>query len=302
MVDNICETTPPIRFWQQNLNKSLIAQLDMLNQVDPRTTDFIFIQEPHIDHLNLTRANHHWTVVYPTTHHNTLAKTRSVTLISQTVLKNNWWQIPITCSDVTAVELTSAAGPVTFYNIYNACDNSDTLSLLQNRWSQYEPQDQQRVNGKMVWLRDFNKHHPLWDAPEDTHLFTPVNLDSASVLLTLLEDHNMEMALPAGIPTIKAFHTRNYSHPDNVFCSTDLLLSFTECNTYPHLKPARTDHLPVRGVIDITPERTAPPPRHNWQAVDWDEYRTKLTLDVQKLSDPRPLADKDDFNLVFSTP
>ena len=97
----------------------------------------------------------------------------------------------------------------------------------------------------MVWLGDFNKHHPLWDAPEDTHLFTPANLDSASVLLTLLEDHNMEMALPAGIPTIKAFRTGNYSCPDNVFCSTDLLPSFTECNTYPHLKPARTDHLPV---------------------------------------------------------
>ena len=141
MADNIRETNPPIRFWQQNLNKSLIAQLDMLNQVDPRTTDFIFIQEPHIDHLNLTRANHHWTVVYPTTHHNMPAKTRSVMLVSRTVSKNNWWQIPITCSDVTAVELTSAAGLVTFYNIYNACNNSDTLSLLQNQWSQYEPQD-----------------------------------------------------------------------------------------------------------------------------------------------------------------
>ncbi|KIM50628.1 hypothetical protein SCLCIDRAFT_145010, partial [Scleroderma citrinum Foug A] len=59
------DTNPPVRFWQQNLNKLLIAQLDLLNQVDPKNTDFIFIQEPHIDFLNLTRANHHWTVVYP---------------------------------------------------------------------------------------------------------------------------------------------------------------------------------------------------------------------------------------------
>ena len=152
----------------------------------------------------------------------------------------------------------------------------------------------------MIWLGDFNKHHPLWDAPEDTHLFTPVNLNSASILLMLLEDHNIEMALPAGIPTIKVFCTGHYSHPDNVFGSADLLSSFTECNTYPHLKPACTDHLPVHGVINITPERTTPPPFHNWQAVDWDEYRTKLTLNVQKLSDPHPLADKDDFNLIFS--
>ena len=115
----------------------------MLNQVDPRTTDFIFIQEPHIDHLNLTRANHHWMVVYLTTHHNAPAKTRSVTLVSRTVSKNNWWQIPITCSDVIAVELTSTTGPVTFYDIYNACDNSATLSLLQNPWSHMNPKTEE---------------------------------------------------------------------------------------------------------------------------------------------------------------
>ena len=215
-----------------------MAQHDLLNQVDPKTTDFIFIQEPHIDFLNLTRANHHWMVVYPSTHHNTLVKTRSVTLVSQTVSKNNWRQVPVTCSNMKAVELTSAAGLVTFYNIYNACNNSDTLSLLQNRWSQRNPQDCQTTNGKMIWLGDFNKHHPLWDTPEDTHLFTPANLDSASILITLLEDHNMEMALPAGIPTIQAFCTGNYSRPNNIFCSADLLPSFTECNMHPHLKPA----------------------------------------------------------------
>ena len=137
-----------------------------------------------------------------------------------------------------AVELTSAVGLVTFYNIYNACDNSDTLSLLQNQWSQRDPQNQQRENKQMVWLGDFNKHHPLWDALEDTHLFTPANLNSANVLVTLLGDHNMEMALPAGIPTLQTFHTGNFSHPDNIFCSADLLPSLVECNMHPHLKPA----------------------------------------------------------------
>ena len=91
---------------------------------------------------------------------------------------------------------------------------------------------------QMVWLGDFNKHHPLWDALEDTHLFTPANLNSANVLVTLLGDHNMEMALLAGIPTLQTFHTGNFSHPDNIFCSADLLPSFVECNMHPHLKPA----------------------------------------------------------------
>ncbi|KIM63357.1 hypothetical protein SCLCIDRAFT_55368, partial [Scleroderma citrinum Foug A] len=55
----------PLCFWQQNVNKSLMSQLDLLNNTDPKLIDFIFIQEPHIDFLNLTRANYHWTVVYP---------------------------------------------------------------------------------------------------------------------------------------------------------------------------------------------------------------------------------------------
>ena len=85
----------------------------------------------------------------------------------------------------------------------------------------------------MIWLGDFNRHHLLWDAAEDTHLFTSVNRNNASTLITLLGDHHMEMALPAGIPALKTFRNGNFSRPDNVFCSADLISSVIECNTYP---------------------------------------------------------------------
>lgn len=100
------QPTPLIHFWQQNLNKSLTAQLDLLNQIDLKNTDFIFIQELHINFLNLTRANHYWTVIYPSAHHNTPAKTRSVTLVNKTVSKNSWRQVPLKSSDITVVKLT----------------------------------------------------------------------------------------------------------------------------------------------------------------------------------------------------
>ena len=239
------QTIPPIHFWQQNLNKSLIAQLDLLNQVDPKSTDFIFIQEPHIDFLNLTRANHYWTVIYPSVHHNTPAKTRSIVLVNKLVSKNSWRQGPLECSDVTVVELTAGGHTVTFYNIYNSCENADTLLLLQNHWTQRTACSTARHGSSMVWLGDFNRHHPLWDSSSDARLFTTANLEAASHLISLVEDHSMEMVLPAGIPTLQAFRTGNFSCPDNVFCSADLVPTFVVCDTWPQLRPARTDHFPL---------------------------------------------------------
>ena len=227
------QNNPLICFWQQNLNKSLTAQLDLLNQVDPKNTDLIFIQEPHIDFLNLTRANHHWTIIYPTTHHNMPAKTRSVTLVNKTISKNSWRQIPLDSSNITVMELKVNNLSIAIYNIYNACESADTLSLLQAHWQVRTASGGPSNSSSMIWLGDFNCHHPLWDAPEDHQLFTTANLDAASQLISLLENHNMEMALPAGIPMLQAFCTGNFSRPNNVFCSADILPSFIECNTWP---------------------------------------------------------------------
>ena len=294
------QNIPPIRFWQQNLNKSLTAQLDLLNQVDPKNTDLIFIQEPHIDFLNLTRANHHWTVIYPTTHHNTPAKTRSVTLVNKTMSKNSWRQVPLDSSDVTVMELKVNNLSIAIYNIYNACESADTLSLLQAHWQARTASSCPSNSSSMIWLGDFNRHHPLWDAPEDHRLFTTANLDAASQLISLLENHNMEMALPAGIPTLQAFRTGNFSRPDNVFCSADILPSFIECDTWPQLRPARTDHFPVIGALDVTPERTNSTPRFNWRLADWDDFRTQLTANMRAMGPPRHVKDIDDFNMLLT--
>ncbi|OBZ65125.1 hypothetical protein A0H81_14888 [Grifola frondosa] len=44
---------------RQNLNKSLDAQLDLLHTATPDDYDLLLLQEPYLDHLNLTHANHH---------------------------------------------------------------------------------------------------------------------------------------------------------------------------------------------------------------------------------------------------
>ena len=223
----------PLCFWQQNVNKSLTSQLNLLNHADPKLFDFIFIQEPHIDFLNLTRANHHWTVIYPMPHHSTPKTMCSVMLVSSKMSKNKWKQIHIQSNDVTAVEVMGNCGPVTFYNVYNACENADTLHRLQEFWTCHHPPHQNNNAGTMVWLGDFNRHYPLWDDLTNTQLLTNANLEAVSVLVDLIGTFNMDMALPAGIHTIETFRTGNLSRPDNIFCSTSLSWSFIECYTKP---------------------------------------------------------------------
>ena len=293
------ERNKPLRFWQQNVNKSLISQLDLLNNTDSKLYDLIFLQEPHTDFLNLTRANHHWTIVYPTCHHTSPKTTRSVILVSTKISKNKWKQVHVQSNDVTAIELNSDFGNVTFYNIYNACENADTLHLLQNLWLRAHPPHQNDTS-KTVWLGDFNRHHPLWDDPNNLHLFTATNLDAAALLVDLIGTFGMEMPLPAGTPTIETFRTGNLSRPDNVFCSSSMLQAFVECNTKPELRPARTDHFPIIGAIDLNPDRIPFTPRRNWNCVEWDDFRTALNANLQAMGPARPIQDKEDFLTTFS--
>ena len=54
-----------IRIWQQNVNKSLDVQLDILHSASPEEYDLLAIQEPYLNHLHNTRATLGWRVIYP---------------------------------------------------------------------------------------------------------------------------------------------------------------------------------------------------------------------------------------------
>ncbi|KAJ8589707.1 hypothetical protein M405DRAFT_700139, partial [Rhizopogon salebrosus TDB-379] len=69
----------------------------------------------------------------------------------------------------------------------------------------------------MIWLGDFNRHHPLWDEDRNTQLFTNQYLDAAQPLLDLIADYGMIMTLPKGLPTLQSTSSKNWTRPDNVF-------------------------------------------------------------------------------------
>lgn len=55
-----------LRFVQLNVNKSNTSQSALLHNV--ADFDLVFLQEPHIDFLNNTRASQQWRVIYPPKH------------------------------------------------------------------------------------------------------------------------------------------------------------------------------------------------------------------------------------------
>ncbi|KIK34517.1 hypothetical protein CY34DRAFT_33211, partial [Suillus luteus UH-Slu-Lm8-n1] len=90
--------------------------------------DLIAIQEPHINFLRNTSANHHWHVLYPSLHYTQPQhKTRAVTLISASLDTNSWKQISFPSSDVVIIQLSGPYGNCTIFNIYNDCNSSSTL-------------------------------------------------------------------------------------------------------------------------------------------------------------------------------
>ena len=158
---------------------------------------------------------------------------------------NHAEQINIVHPDISAIELTTKIGNIQILNIYNDCWNNTTLNIIATFMWNNPPARSATVQTHYIWLGDFNWHHPIWDEPRNSHLFTKSNLDLAQPLLTLLDIYNMKMALPPFIPTLKAHKTGNHTRMDNVFCSESLLHTFTKCNTDDVACLVKTDHYPI---------------------------------------------------------
>jgi hypothetical protein len=262
-----------ITIWQQNLNKLLIAQLDMLESIK-KDYDIILIQEPHIDFRNLTRANSYYTVVYPPRHHDNHRNTptRSIILVNRKLQSQAWSPIPIQSPDITAVQVTGEFGTIRIFNIYNDCEHNNSIMVLGDYMRSVAARNTTRPPVRYIWAGDYNRHHSLWEKERNFHLFTQSNLDAAQPLLDLIARHRMKMALPEGIPTLKALAMGNLTRVDNVFCSEALLDHVISCVTVPEDRPPKTDHFPIRSVIHATVHRSKFKSRPKYREVDWESF------------------------------
>src|SRR5580704_776837 len=95
MLEQQQERHTNIRIRQQNLNKSSMAQWDLLNSDVHETCDILIIQEPYLDSYGNTKATHDWHVVYPNARHTLPEPPRTVTLINLKLATNQWSQLNI---------------------------------------------------------------------------------------------------------------------------------------------------------------------------------------------------------------
>ena len=194
-----------ITIWQQNTNRSLVAQSDFLHQLDPTKYDIGAIQEPYLDHLHNSQATHHWFTIFLKEHYTNPSKTRSLMLINRQITTDAWSQVDMGLSDVTAIQLTTGHGKIIIANIYNEGEHQQglraTVQASRDR-AQTAPTPGRAM--PIIWVSDFNLHHPLWDEVWNTHLFMRANLNKAQYLIDAAADLDLQMALPTGIPSLCA--------------------------------------------------------------------------------------------------
>jgi hypothetical protein len=72
-----------LKIWQQNLNKSPTCQYDLLSssKLIKMNIDIVALQEPAINHNNLSIVAKDWITIYPSTHGSKPKSTRALLLI-----------------------------------------------------------------------------------------------------------------------------------------------------------------------------------------------------------------------------
>jgi endonuclease/exonuclease/phosphatase family metal-dependent hydrolase len=174
---------------------------------------------------------------------------------------NSWKQIPLPSSDVITIQLSGPYKRCTIFNIYNDGNHQDTLESLDTFLEVNIATIKSTDSDHMIWLGDFNRHHPLWEDIRNHHLF---NYMTTNPLVDLLADYGMLQLLPHGTPMLQSTSTGNWTRPDNMFGMESLLNAIVSCETAPELWGPKTDHIPILLTLKLEPPRTNEEPHRNW--------------------------------------
>ena len=295
---NRTTTRNQLRIWQQNLNKSLTAQLHLINTASPQEWDILLLQEPWFGNTT-TRASHAWRVLYPDIYYeDKTTNLRSIILVNTNLPTDCYEQIQFRSTDVTGIRIKTDAGPVTLINAYNDCTHNETIEVITNYLSSTFPDDLIPDNEHVIMAGDFNRHHSWWEEERNTHLTSSETL--IQPLLDLLYRFDLRMALPADIPTLQALSTGNWTRPDNVWCTSQTTDHFLQCDTDPGLRGPNTDHLPILSTLDLPTTRNTPRTTRNFRATDWKEFTDRL-MTLLPPDEPKRLTSESEFREALNS-
>jgi len=177
-----------------------------------------------------------------------------------------------------AVQLCGEYGKISVFNIYNPCSSNSAEQSLRRYIQANSPNINASASDHMIWAGDFNRHHPLWDRDEDTHLFTREALSAAKPLIDMLGKYGMVMALLKGIPTLQHMVTKRYSRLDNMFCTAHTLEHYINCNINYEEKPTKTDHFPITATLELEHVAADESPCYNFRMADWNDFNENLAI------------------------
>ena len=281
-----------INIWQQNLNKSPISQHDIISSkyLTDIGTNIVALQEPAINFLHKTITTKDWVPIYPSMHSKQPDKTRSIILISTALTSDSWQQLDFPSGDVTIIQVKGEWGKLTIFNIYNDGQHNSTVNLL----TKYTHKNANTLgnaktgNVHVLWLGDFNRHHPYWDDLADMRLFTNEATNVAEILIRAIAEAGLEMVLPSGTPTHLHNVSKWWSRLDNIFLLDHSLDALISCDTVPKQCGIHTDHLLILTKLVLTASTTPPKTTHNFRETDWEQFHS--TAEAKLLSLDLPSA------------
>ena len=147
------------------------------------------------------------------------------------------------------------------FNFYNEITNSDTLKALDLFYEHNKRLICPTNSNSILWLGDFNQHHPMWEDDSNECLFEPEEF--IAPLINLLYKCHMVLVLPKGIPTLQT-PAGNWTRPNNVWHSNTPEDPIQQCDTVPAIYPPLVDHLPVITILDLPLPRSFSLPTLNF--------------------------------------
>jgi hypothetical protein len=150
--------------------------------------------------------------IFPTSRQNLDTQIRSIIWVNTSLNTSTWRPVDVPgTNDITAIQLQGTYGQLIIFNIYNNCEHSEFLDMLNAYLQEHHEEIYSNPNDLVIWAGDFNQHHLNWDSDEDQCLFTTEAMEKSEKLIDLLADWDMHMPLSKGIPILQHMVTKKYS-------------------------------------------------------------------------------------------